>query len=942
MYMKKIIKKALSAALAVCVAVGCVVTAFAETDDKIASGVCGESLTWELTDDGTLTISGTGDMTSAPWGELKDQIKTVVMNDGLTSIASYAFYELRNVVGDIVIPDTVETIGSYSFAFYGYGSYTNRKGTLTIGSSVRTIGDHAFYRASLVGNVIIPDSVTNIGEYAFCWYGEMTTQNYSELRGMLKLSSNLERIEPNAFFNANFDGDLEIPDGVTVIGDNAFCNCGFNGRLTLPDSLTEIGERAFSWCTGLIGDLRIPATVSEIGNDAFRECRSFDGRLILENPGSEVGQCAFHRCGQDVIDFFADHPEYITCVDSVNEYGMPLTYVYCADCFNGSTGDTDAWTATYMHDPNEINVTVGETFTVNGAPADSFVYRSTDENVVKIINGEPVAAARGTAVVSAVSEDVPHTAYSANVRVSSIQPETYWIENIPYLHPGDQHQIGVHVVPEESEYVIRYDVEDENVAAIGEDGMISARGVGLASFTVSIEYETGSFSSSLLIQVVEPVTGISVDCGDVIRVPVGTSATYAFAVEPNDAFNKEIRLSPVSFDGQNAGAIRAYRDGNRIAFVADESGTAVIRIASADNPDVYRDITVIAVNEIGDINLTISVLVDVELGTKPTEESGAMIFTKDGAILSFDENPLIAENEYVVSIGDESLIFRLSDADHVTVNGLELSGPVFVCEDFLYLGYCDGRLLLTYEGFTAEEEESFPCELSAILGSPIKMTVGDVLPFQLNFEPETAATTEYRLTADDPSIVSAGVDSISAISAGNTVLTITAENKDGSVFSKTYAVTVLGDNDGDPVDNSDDPAEDENKSDNVTIFIPSNISIGDPEKIIVETDGDMQYTVEYDSSDDGVLSVDGNGNIVGLKDGTAELTVTVRFSNGDVVSKTVSVRVAEPAADHHDGFRCKRCDWYDRNKDHPVPLVRCIFWMIHTITHFVQQINAMT
>lgn len=942
----KTIKRILVFILCLCVGLGCVIPAFAADGDIVASGSCGENLTWTLSEDGILTVSGTGAMTSAPWYDIKDQIKSLVLGEGLTSIPARAFYELRNAVGDIVIPDSVESIDAYAFAYYGYGSYTNRKGTLTLGSALKSIGDHAFYRASLVGDVIIPDSVTDIGAYAFNWFGEMTTQYYSEQRGHLRLSGSVTGIEPYTFYEANFDGDLYLPDGITEIGERAFSGCDFNGSLRLPDSLTRIGDNAFSYCSGLAGDLRIPSSVVTIGDYAFKECRGFSGRLTVENPEAQIGTCAFHRCGYDPVEFFAAHPERITCVETINDYGTPVTYAFCADCFDGNLTDHDAWLATYMA-PTELNVYVGEHFTVNGATADTCIYRYSDESVAAIIDGEPVAVAKGTAVVTAVSPS-SQTICSAVITVHAKPVETYYINTVPYLHPGEQSQLDVHVIPDDAECTIRYEVADDSVATISEDGMISAHRVGRTQFSVHIEYETGSYTSSQLIQVIEPVTGLTIDCGDEIRVPVGTSAVYGYSIEPENAFNKEIRLSLVGYEEPGDNAIRAYKDGDRIVFEANAPGRAVFRIASADNSEIYKDITVVAANEITDITLTVPVQNGVAISMLPAEIQNAMVFTKDGSILRFDENPLDAANEYVLSLGDESMRFRLFGGDPVCVNGLELSAPVFVCDDFLVLGYCDGSLVLTYEGFSAEEEDSIPCTLTAVLGSAITMSAGEVLPVHISAEPIGASASEIRLAVDATAMITADEDSIYAISAGTAVLTITAENEDGFVFSKVYTVVVLGgngdDTTGQNIDPSgnDDPDENENKAGNVTIYVPDRITAGETAKIRVETDGDMPYTIEYASSDSGVLSVDANGNISGKNSGAAMITVTVRFSDGSVSVKTVAIRVTGPENVHHDGFRCKRCDWYDQNKDHPVALVRCIFWMIHTITHFVQKINALT
>ena len=124
-------------------------------DEATASGTCGDNLTWTL-QDGVLNISGTGDMedylshrfngkyiTTAPWGEYYDTIKSVVIEAGVTSIGDEAFYNCSSLA------------------------------SMTIPDSVTSIGEYAFYGCSSLESVTIPDSVTSIEEYAFYNCGKL-------------------------------------------------------------------------------------------------------------------------------------------------------------------------------------------------------------------------------------------------------------------------------------------------------------------------------------------------------------------------------------------------------------------------------------------------------------------------------------------------------------------------------------------------------------------------------------------------------------------------------------------------------------------------------------------------------------------------------------------------------------------------------------------------
>ena len=95
-------------------------------------------VTWTLSSDGTLTISGTGDMEDSPWLSQRDEIKKVVIKDGVTGIGEYAFRDCSGLTS-LTIPNSVTSIGE--LAFYDCSALTS----ITIPNSVTSIGGGAFY-----------------------------------------------------------------------------------------------------------------------------------------------------------------------------------------------------------------------------------------------------------------------------------------------------------------------------------------------------------------------------------------------------------------------------------------------------------------------------------------------------------------------------------------------------------------------------------------------------------------------------------------------------------------------------------------------------------------------------------------------------------------------------------------------------------------------------
>ena len=133
----------------------------------IASGKCGDNLTWTLNGDGVFTVSGSGAMYDyydpqpiLPWSDYREQIKTAILESGVTSVGANIFRTCRNLES-VTIPDSVTSIG-YS-AFYE----CNALKSITIPNNVTSIGELAFYDCDTLKSVIIPNKVESVGNGAF-------------------------------------------------------------------------------------------------------------------------------------------------------------------------------------------------------------------------------------------------------------------------------------------------------------------------------------------------------------------------------------------------------------------------------------------------------------------------------------------------------------------------------------------------------------------------------------------------------------------------------------------------------------------------------------------------------------------------------------------------------------------------------------------------------
>ena len=210
---------------------------------------------------------------------------TLTLGKNLRTIGESAFCESR-YTGSLTIPDSVVEIGER--AFY---QCENLNGTLTLGRSLRTIGKEAFYWCAFTGSLTIPEGVAEIADGAFSSLHQFNRDGM--FNGTLTLPSTLKTIGAEAFAYADFSGELLIPDGVTSIGANAFAECdGFGGTLSLPDSVKTVGEWAFYQCEGFTG-LKLPAGLTKIEKLSFAFMAGLKTEVAIPEGVTEIGEGAF-------------------------------------------------------------------------------------------------------------------------------------------------------------------------------------------------------------------------------------------------------------------------------------------------------------------------------------------------------------------------------------------------------------------------------------------------------------------------------------------------------------------------------------------------------------------------------------------------------------------------------------------------------------------------
>jgi len=308
---------------------GAAITANAE-EGEAAFGRCGENAFWSFdTATGKLTIFGRGDMYSGGWEDHKDEITSVEIENGITSIGEYAFRGCTNLTS-IEIPGSVTSIGDY--AFYNRTGLTS----ITIPDSVESIGVDAFLNCTNIKDVYCyadPDKLTwnendcddfmgapksreTVCHVPGAYYWQYVKKFGAESENPVNVTFDTDAPHGQCGDNAAWEFDLrsgkltisgtedmydytrnnypwkdymdniisvEIKNGITSIGAYAFYNCQGLQTIKIPDSITSIGADAFSYCACLTS-ISIPDSVTSIGKDAFYLCTGITDVYCYADP----------------------------------------------------------------------------------------------------------------------------------------------------------------------------------------------------------------------------------------------------------------------------------------------------------------------------------------------------------------------------------------------------------------------------------------------------------------------------------------------------------------------------------------------------------------------------------------------------------------------------------------------------------------------------------
>ena len=552
----------------------------------------------------------------------------IVIPDSVTEIGEAAF--LNSGIVAVTIPDTVTEIEEDAFS--GCTGLTDVK----LPKNLKTLERDAFRGCTGLTSVLIPKTVENTHYY----YDGI----YSPFRGCnnlqeVKFEDGMTRIPNSILCFCAAKLNIVIPDSVTEIGEAAFLNSGIVA-VTIPDAVTEIEEDAFRGCTGLT-DIKLPDSVVNIGTKIFANCTSltdvtlpnawelipastFEGctaleKLVLPESVQYIRDGAFKNCTALKEIVWSKAPELIDSnafynCDAITEMDIPATvtsvgYQAFYDC-DGLTkitipdGVTSLGDSVFYDCDALTDVKLGAGITT--IPASAFRHCDALEQltVPRRVTAIKDNAFKDSVKFSSITIPRSVTSVSANAfsyldkltiyGVAGTYAETFANTNsikfvdrqvsatsasldqtVLTLNKGASGQLTLTVTPEDFTDEVVWKSSDTAVVTVSDTGLVKAVGVGTATIKVSV----GKASASCKVTVLQPVTSISLNRSSLTMEATDTFQLQA-SVYPSNAADQRVQWTssdPAVASVDENGLVTALKKGTATVTAAALDGGGVTR-----------------------------------------------------------------------------------------------------------------------------------------------------------------------------------------------------------------------------------------------------------------------------------------------------------------------------------------------------------------------------
>lgn len=462
------------------------------TNEEIASGSCGEALTWSLSTAGDLTVSGTGDMadfaaTGAPWAEYRDQIKLVILGQGVTSIGSSAFQDCKNLE------------------------------TVSLPGSLTALGKAAFLRCGELTNVKLPASLKSVGEDCFTGCEKLVLLNLTGVPDeIMELRTSLEGTVtlPAGVKNARLRWKLETAAGEIPCSEIAEV-CGQEGGYYLKmKSSGKVLLTCYDAMTGVHGSKTVTFT---------------EGLMILPQgvdtliSGEKLTLSAVAMPGAKKITarwFLVSGQEYATVTDNgVLTAGIveEPTTIRVTAVLTGSTvrmtkqftilPQVSQVTIQYRGNPapaeQEISAEDGDTlrFKASTLPAEAVSpvqWRSSDEKVAVVDGGLVTLVGSGTVVITAQAMDGGKKEASVTLNVTYQDRTPRLVSSTVSLNGASTQGAELELAENYGNMIQKVSLNDDRFTAGYENGILTiapAQFVSKGTYPVTLTVECGNRKS---------------------------------------------------------------------------------------------------------------------------------------------------------------------------------------------------------------------------------------------------------------------------------------------------------------------------------------------------------------------------------------------------------------------------------------------------------------
>ena len=504
--------------------------------------------------------SASGGMSGGPFGG--SGLKSVTFEAGITTIAPYLFQGAAEIER-IVLPDTVTSLGNSSF-----NDCTGLK-EVTLSNGLTEIGYAAFRSCSSLTDVVIPDSVTLIQDRAF--------NDCTSLSNVV-LSNAITEIPNDMFSNCGALTDVTLPEKLERIGTRSFENCASLAAISLPETVSYIDSDAFAG-SGLT-EIEIPAACYHIGSSAFENCAGL-ASVVLNEGVENIGGSCFRNCDsltsitipngvKEIGSYVFDGCEMLATVTFGNGIAeIPNnTFSNCPALNNVVIpyGVTEIGSSAFANCTGLTSITIPRT--VTSIETNAFSYK--DRMTIYGVPGTYAETFANTNGFTFVPQENAATSVALNVTELTI-------------NDNQEYQLTLTIEPPNFTDAIDWKSSNTEIVTVTQDGLIEGRSIGTATIKVTV----GNQSASCKVTVVQPVTSISLNKTSLSLDALETYQLTATA-KPSDAYNTKVIWS------SSAPEIASVDENGLVT--AHKKGTATITATAADGNGAKRNCTVTVSN----------------------------------------------------------------------------------------------------------------------------------------------------------------------------------------------------------------------------------------------------------------------------------------------------------------------------------------------------------